>query len=139
MKDKSTAFRSQKGSCPEEHCWLTTPLLLLLCLLGAGALLFPFWSPVPAAAHRLTASEMIHASACQTAIGRLKQVELMQGPPLVAVHGCATGSRFHVLCLVSSGNHVAHLQWRRLLRLLASHAAQSHRTSTRAAREVPSA
>ena len=54
MKDRSTAFRMQNGSWPEEHCWLTTPLLLLLlllCLLGAGALLFPFWSPVPAATH----------------------------------------------------------------------------------------
>ncbi len=60
MNDKSTAFRSQKGSCPGEHCWLTTPLLLL-CLLGVGALLFPFWSPVPAASHHVTASETGHA------------------------------------------------------------------------------
>ncbi len=63
----------------------------------------------------------------------------MQGPSLAAVHKCTTSSLFHALCLVPSKDHVAHLLWRMLLRLLASHAAQSHKTSTRAAREVPSA
>ena len=47
MNAKSTAFRTQKGSWPEVLCWLAAPPPLL-CLLGAGALLFPFLSPVPA-------------------------------------------------------------------------------------------
>ena len=45
--DSSTALRTQKGSCGEEQCCKLL-LLLLLCLLGVGALLFPFSSPVPA-------------------------------------------------------------------------------------------
>ena len=46
MNDSSTALRTPKGSCGEEQCCKL--LLLLLCLLGVGALLFPFSSPVPA-------------------------------------------------------------------------------------------
>lgn len=44
--DSSTALRTQKGSCGEEQCGKL--LLLLLCLLGVGALLFPFSSRVSA-------------------------------------------------------------------------------------------
>jgi hypothetical protein len=46
INDSSTALRTQKASCGEEQCCKL--LLLLLCLLGVGALLFPFSSPVPA-------------------------------------------------------------------------------------------
>lgn len=41
MNDSSTALRMQKGSCPEELCWL----LLLLCLLGALLFLFSWVLP----------------------------------------------------------------------------------------------